>query len=161
MGRRSVKKEKSIYQLQREKRALTREAAADLLQTISPERLVRLENNPSAMRPEDVMELSAGYKAPELCSWYCKHDCAIGQVNARDVQLKDLTQVSLETLGALKNLNEIRDRLLEIVTDGAVTPEEYADFFGIQQNLEQIALAVDNLQLWIRDAQAAGRLPKN
>lgn len=156
MGRKSVKSDKSEYQKKREELELTREAASELMDTISPERLFRLEDNPSMIQPEDVLELSRGYRAPELCTYYCRHDCAIGAENSRDVTLKELPEIAIETLGALSRIEKIKGRLAEIAADGEITEDEYRDFTEIETTLEKIALSVDNLKLWIKNTKAKG-----
>ena len=44
MGRASTKENKNIYQKTREALRLTREAAGDLLESITPERIEKIEN---------------------------------------------------------------------------------------------------------------------
>ena len=156
MGRRSIKADKSVYQQKREELGLTRETAAERLVTISPERLVRLENEPGRMQPEDVLELSAGYQAPELMNWYCRHDCAIGRETGRDIELKPLAQIAVETLSAMNRMEEIRSALPQIALDGKITPDEYETFSRIEGTLEQLAVSVDSLKLWVRNAMAGG-----
>ena len=55
-------------------------------------------------------------------------------------------------------MNKEKDRLLEIVEDGMVTPDEYQDFYGIKKTLEKIALSVDTLQLWVDKSIAEGHM---
>ena len=43
MGKRSVKQNKTIYQLSREAAGLTREAASDLIGILSPDSIERIE----------------------------------------------------------------------------------------------------------------------
>lgn len=64
----------------------------------------------------------------------------------------------LETLNSLNRMNKEKDRLLEIVEDGRVTPDEYEDFFEIKKTLEKISLSVDTLQLWVDKAIADGNI---
>ncbi len=161
MGRRSIKSDKSVYQQKREELGYSREEASAQMATVSPERLERLENGRVIMQPEDVLELSKGYHAPELCTYYCSHDCPIGEVSGRDVRLKDLSQIAVETLGALGKVDSLQARLLEIVSDGKITPDEFSDFAMIEENLEKIALSIDSLKLWIRNQKANGKLPEN
>ena len=55
-------------------------------------------------------------------------------------------------------MSKEKDRLLEIVEDGRVTPDEYKDFFEIKKTLEKIALSVDTLQLWVDKSIADGHM---
>ena len=158
MGRRSTKANKSIYQVTREELGLTREKAAELIPGFSPERLEKMENGRTQVQPEDVMLLAEYYKTPSLCNYYCTNECPIGQVHALRTESKELGQIAVETLNALNQMNRNKDRLLEIVEDGQVGSDELQDFTEIKQILDKIALSVSNLQLWVNEQIAAGKM---
>ena len=158
MGRKSVKENKSIYQQTREELGLTREKAAELVPGFSPERLEKIENGRTQIQPGDVMLLAEYYKAPILCNDYCANECPIGQVHALRPESKELGQIAVETLNAVNRISKNRDRLLEIVEDGQVCSDEYADFLEIKATLDKIALSVSNLQLWVDEQIASGKL---
>lgn len=158
MGRISTKKDKSVYQLAREALSLTREKASDLIGFISPEKIEKIENNKVNIQPEDVMAMAECYKAPNLCNYYCSQECPIGQQYVPEIQAKELSQIAIETLNSLNKMNREKERLLEIVEDGKITPDEYADFKAIKQTLDKISLSVDTLQLWIDQMIADGNL---
>ena len=160
MGRKSTKENKSIYQLTREQLGLTREKAGELIPGFSPERIEKIENGRTQIQPEDAMLLAEYYKAPALCNHYCVNECPIGQVSAPRVESKELAQIAVETLNALNRMNRSKDRLLEIVEDGVVREDEYEDFVEIKDVLDRIALGVSNLQLWVNEQIAAGKLKK-
>ena len=50
MGKRSVKENKNIYQISRENRNLTRDAASELLVFLSPERIEKIETSVQLVR---------------------------------------------------------------------------------------------------------------
>lgn len=158
MGRKSNKEDKSVYQEYREKLNLTREKASELIGFISAAKLEKIENGKVSIQPEDVIAMAECYKAPELCNHYCSQECPIGQEYIPEIKVKDLTQIAVETLNSLNRLNREKDRLLEIVEDGQITPDEYRDFFKIKETLEKIALSVDTLQLWVDKAIAEGHM---
>ena len=158
MGRKSTKENKSIWQVTREELGLTREKAGDLIPGFSPERIEKIENGRTQIQPEDVMLLSEYYKAPALRNYYCTNECPIGQVHALRTESKELAQIAVETLNALNKLDRSKNRLLEIVEDGQVRADEYADFKEIKETLDKIALSVSNLQLWVDEQIAAGNL---
>ena len=64
----------------------------------------------------------------------------------------------METLNAVNRISKNRDRLLEIVEDGQVRTDEYADFVEIKANLDRIALSVSSLQLWVDEQIAIGKM---
>ncbi len=161
MGRKSTKEGKSIYQELREKNELTREKASEIIGFISAAKLEKIENEKVTVQPDDVIALADCYKAPELCNYYCSQECPIGQQYIPEIKVKDLAQIAIETLNYLNKMNKEKDRLLEIVEDGQVTPDEYNDFFEIKKTLEKISLSVDTLQLWVEKSIADGDMNYN
>ena len=55
MARKSTRENKNIYQRIREGLGLTREEASDLLVTMSPERIEKIENERSMPHPDEVL----------------------------------------------------------------------------------------------------------
>ena len=148
MARRSVKENKNIYQTTRENLNLTREEASELLVTISPERIEKIENERSLPYPDEVLTMSDKYKQPMLCNHYCANQCPIGQEYVPEIKLKDLSQIVLETIASLNAMQKKKERLIEITVDGHISEDEIADFVFIQKELEKISIAVETLQLW-------------
>ncbi|MCR5419525.1 MAG: helix-turn-helix transcriptional regulator [Lachnospiraceae bacterium] len=160
MGRASTKENKSIYQTTRENLKLTREKASEMLDFISPERIEKIENGKVKVQPDDVLALAECYKAPGLCNYYCSNECPIGQKYVPEIPVKDLAQITVETLNSLNKINKEKDRFLEIIEDGTITDDEIADFISIKNTLDKISLSVNTLQLWIDQAIADGNLEK-
>ena len=79
MGKRSVKENKNIYQISRENRNLTREAASEELVFISPERIEKIESGKVLPHPDEVLAMESGYRNPELCNWSNINQPAISQ----------------------------------------------------------------------------------
>lgn len=156
MGRGSTKENKNIYQLIRERLKLTREAASRLLESIPPERIEKIENERSRPYPDEVLTMANKYKQPDLCNYYCAHQCPIGQEYVPEVRIKDLSQIVLEMLASLNAMNRRKDRLIEITADGAITTDELEDFITIQEELERISVTVETLQLWAEKMLATG-----
>ena len=101
MGRKSTRENKTIYQKLREENDLTREKAAELLEFISEDRLERIENEKSEPAPEDVIRMAEVYKAPELCNYYCSHECPIGRKYVPPIEMTELPAIILETVASL------------------------------------------------------------
>ncbi|MDD5954011.1 MAG: helix-turn-helix transcriptional regulator [Firmicutes bacterium] len=148
MARKSTKENKNIYQRTREALNLTREEASELLVTMSPERIEKIENERSMPHADEVLLMSDTYRHPSLCNYYCANQCTIGQQYVPEVKIKDLSQIVLETLASLNAVQKKKDRLVEITVDGKITGDELADFVNIQNELERISIAVETLQLW-------------
>ena len=148
MARKSTRENKNIYQRTREGLDLTREQASELMVTMSPERIEKIENERSMPHPDEVLLMSDQYKQPALCNYYCANQCPIGAQYVPEIKIKDLSQIVLETIASLNAMQKKKDRLIEITVDGEITDDELEDFVQIQQELEKISVAVETLQLW-------------
>lgn len=156
MGKVSTKANKNIYHTTRESLGLTREKASELLESIPPERIERIENEKSLPHPEEVVIMADKYKTPHLCNYYCANQCPIGQKYVPEIKIKDLSQIVLEMLASLNSMNKQKDRLIEITADGKIDDEEVKDFIFIQEELERISITVETLQLWVEKMLATG-----
>ena len=156
MARASTKENKTIYHTTRENLGLTREKASELLESIPPERIERIENEKSLPHPEEVVIMADKYKTPHLCNYYCANQCPIGQKYVPEIKIKDLSQIVLEMLASLNSMNKQKDRLIEITADGKIDDEEVKDFIFIQEELQRISITVETLQLWVEKMLATG-----
>lgn len=156
MARASTKENKNIFQKTREGLQLSREAASELLESITPERIEKIENERSLPHPDEVLVMADKYKQPSLCNYYCANQCPIGQEYVPEIKLKDLSQIVLEMLASLNSMNRQKERLIEITVDGKITGDELEDFIFIQNELERISIAVETLQLWSERMIATG-----
>ena len=160
MARKSTRENKNIYQRTRESLDLTREEASDLLETMSPERIEKIESERSMPHPDEVLLMSDKYKQPTLCNYYCANECPIGAQYVPEVKIKDLSQIVLETIVSLNKMQKQKDRFIEITVDGEISEDELADFVHIQQELEKISVAVETLQLWCERMLDTGAIDK-
>ena len=158
MARVSTKENKNIYHKTRESLQLTREAASELLESITPERIEKIENERSLPHPDEVLVMAEKYKQPSLCNYYCANQCPIGQQYVPEVKIKDLSQIVLEMLASLNSMSKQKERLIEITVDGKITGDELEDFIYIQEELERISIAVETLQLWSERMLATGAI---
>ena len=158
MGRASVKENKTIYQQTREGLGLTREKAAQLLEGLTEDRIEKIENGRTMLRPEDVLIMAQGYRAPVLRNYYCAHECPIGRDHVAPVTLTDLPQIVLQMLASLGTLQKKRDVLIDITNDGQIQDEEIGDFVEIQAELDKMAMTVDALKLWSEQMLAEGKI---
>ncbi len=160
MPRKSVKENKTRYQLAREDAGLTREQAGELMEFVTESRIEKIESEKMQPSPEDVLAMSKAYKRPELCNYYCSRECPIGQENVPEITPKELSQIVLEMLSSLNTLTKERDRLIDISVDGKISDDELEDFARIRKELAQISLTVDTLQLWVNNTIAQGGIDK-
>ena len=158
MARASTKENKNIYHKTREALHLTRESASELLESISPERIEKIENERSLPHPDEVLLMAEKYKQPRLCNYYCAHQCPIGRQYVPEIEMKDLSQIVLEMLASRNSMSKQKERLIEITVDGKISGDELKDFIGIQEELEKISMAVEALQLWAEQMLATGAI---
>lgn len=158
MARVSTKENKNIYHRTREALQLSREAASELLESIPPERIEKIENERSLPHPDEVLTMAEKYKQPSLCNYYCANQCPIGQQYVPEIKIKDLSQIILEMLASLNSMNKRKERLIEITADGVISNDELEDFIYIQEELERISITVETLQLWSERMLATGAI---
>ena len=158
MPRASVKENKNIYFRKREELNLTRDQASELLQTIPPEKIEKIENERCEPQPYEVLTMAKKYGSPELCNYYCANQCPIGQQHVPSIKIKELSQIVIEMLASLNVISKQKDRLIEISVDGRINDDEMEDFIFIQQELEKISIAVETLQLWLERMLADGKI---
>ena len=156
MGRVSTKKDKNKYQLIREELGLSREKASELLETVMPERIEKIESEKVLPHPDEVLTMAEKYKRPSLCNYYCSRQCPIGQQYVPEIEIKELSSIVLEMLASLNSVNKKKDRLIEITADGKIDNDEIDDFIYIQEELERISITVETLQLWAERMLANG-----
>ena len=149
MGRRSVKENKTMYQMCREAAGLTREAAAELTY-IGEDRIRRIENG-SRPVPREVELMAKAYQVSSLCNHYCTHECELGKDRVPMVKSKSLPEITLEMLAILNKLSNEKERLIEIAYDGEITDDETEDFRALQEKLSAMAAIIASLQLWVDD----------
>lgn len=157
MGKKSVRENKNIYQTSRELAGFTRSAASEALVYISESRLEKIEYETAAPHPEEVISMAECYKNPSLCNYYCSHECPIGQQYVPEVKIKSLSQITLEILANLNDLEAAKARLVEITVDGKISENEMQDFLRIQDTLSKLSLTADTLKLWVDQAVCSGK----
>ena len=150
MGRKSTKENKNIYHLKREEMGLSREAASEAL-CINVDRIESIENDSNVLpRPDEILRMSDVYQYPNLCNYYCSHDCEIGKQYVPEISNNDnLFQIIVKTVDSINKVDDQKDRLLEIIADGIISDDEINDFVFIQDLLENVSINVEALQLWL------------
>lgn len=149
MGKKSVKENKNVYQLSREAKGLSREAAGEEMVFVSADRIERIESGRSAPHPDEVLEMERCYRNPELSNYYCTHECPIGMKYEPEARLRELPHTAMELLAALGALEEEKGRLIAIAADGAVDEGERAAFGEIREKLTRLETAIRALRIWI------------
>ena len=152
MGKKYTKENKTIYQIFREEQNLTRDKASELMEFISPDRIEKIESEKSLPHPDEILVMADAYKMPELCNYFCSHECPIGQKYIPEIKAKDLSQIVLELLSGLNAISKEKDRMVDISVDGEITEDEYEDFKRIRNQLNSISTPA---WMWISPPSAA------
>lgn len=158
MGKKSVKNNKNIYQQIREELGLTREQASEILEVISESKLVKIEDETTLPRPEDILIIAEKYKRPELLNYFCANECPIGQKHVPEIKLNNLAQVTMGLLASFNNIRNYQNRLIEITADGEISDDEADDFGRIQSILRAMSISISEIQLWVDNAKARGHI---
>lgn len=161
MGRVSTKEDKTKYQICREAMGLSREKASELLESIPPERIEKIENEKVIAHPEEILIMAEKYKAPHLCNYYCTNDCEIGEQIIPKIEIKGLSSIILEMVSSLNSIKEKQESLIEITADGKIEDSEIEEFVNIEKSLERISATVESLKLWADLMIANGRININ
>ena len=149
MGKRSVKENKTVYQMIREELGLSRQAAADLLVFINEDRIIRIENG-SRPKPDEITIMAEKYQAPQLLNYYCANECELGQEYVPQIEIKELPKITLEMLAVMNRLQKEKDRLIEITYDGEITEDELPDFVAFEKQLDDMSAVIASLKLWVQ-----------
>lgn len=151
MGKRSVRENKNIYQLAREAAGLTREAASEKMLFVTDDRIEKIESERSLPHPDEIIAMADCYRTPKLLNLYCTSVCPIGAKTQQEIPEDDLGHIVLALLNDLNHLEDKKDRLIEIASDGIVHEDEADDFECIRKLLQSIALRADMLNLWMQN----------
>lgn len=154
----SNKENKNAYFRKREDLGLTRDQASELLESIPPERIEKIENERVDPHPEEILIMAKKYKAPDLCNYYCSNQCPIGLQYVPEVKMQELSQIVLKLVDSLNDVQDQQKRLIRITADGYIDEDEIEDFVDIQERLEGISIAVESLQLWSEQMIAKGAI---
>ena len=149
MGKQSTRENKTIYQLYREAQGLTREKASEKMVGISASRIEKIEYEVQEPTPYDVVQMADCYKRPDLCNYFCSHRCEIGDRYVPEIEISELSNIILETIASLNEINPLTGRLIQIARDGKITDDEIKDFAFISKKLDEVSLAIDALNLWV------------
>lgn len=129
-------------------RLSSREGAAERL-GMSASSVADAELGLTKFMPVDKAVLMAdAYNAPHLLNHYCLNECPIGCRRPLSDEDLDIDRVTVRVLKNLKvsQLNDIKDKLLDIAEDGVITEDEKPDFKAVMEYLNELARALSELQ---------------
>ena len=129
-------------------RLSSREGAAERL-GMSASSLADAELGLTKFMPVDKAVLMAdAYNAPHLLNYYCLNECPIGCRRPLSDEDLDIDRVPVRVLKNLKvsQLNEIKDKLLDIAEDGVISDDEKPELKQVMEYLNELAKALSELQ---------------
>lgn len=118
------------------------------MEGMTPSRIEKIENGKEPT-PYDIMQMADCYKRPDLCNYYCSHQCAIGDRYVPRIEVTDLPNIIIETIASLNDITPLTSKLIQIARDGQITDDEIPEFAQISNKLDEISPAIDALNLWI------------
>ena len=146
----------NMYREVRDKLGLTRDQANELLETIEPGKLERIESEKQLPSPDDVMIMADKYGEPNIRNYYCANQCPMGQHYVPRIKFIDLEKTVLKLIASLNSMHAKQDKLIEIAEDGKISDDEMRDFISIQKELEKVSLAVSAMEVWTEKMMSSG-----
>ena len=132
-----------------DERLYSREGAAEML-GMSVSAVADAELGTSKVMPVDKAVLMADlYKAPQLINYYCLNECPIGCRHAISDKVENIDRVTVKLLRSMKvdELEEIKDKLLDIAEDGVITDDEKPDIKEVVDYLSNLSEIVSELKI--------------
>lgn len=140
-----ARKEAAIYN----EKLFSREGAAELL-GISVSTLADYELGNTKVVPVDKVVLMADlYNYPELKYKYCKCECPIGRQMPLATEVKGIEGITLRMIQQFdsKELEEMKDSLVDIAADGIISDEEKPKVESILRKLYDMAVVINEMKL--------------
>ena len=140
-------------------RLYSREGAAEML-GMSVSSLADAELGTQKCMPVDKAVLMADlYNAPQMLNYYCLHECPIGCRHSISEQVSDLDRVTVKLFKNLrvKDLEALKDKLLDIAEDGVISEDEMPEMQDIIGYLDSLAKTVSELKITCEIAKNGGR----
>lgn len=100
------------------------------------------------MPVDKAVQMADAYNAPHLLNYYCLNECPIGCRRPLSDENPDIDRVTVRLLKNLKvsQLNDIKDKLLDIAEDGVITDDEKPELREVMEYLNELAKVLSELQ---------------
>lgn len=130
-------------------RLFNRDFAAEQL-GIASYTLGEYERGVTKVVPIDKVVLMADlYNKPELVTNYCRHECPVHGFLPLATEDKGIQGIALRLLRGLDedDLEEMKDKLIDIAEDGKITEDEVPELKKIINQLNHIAKVISELKI--------------
>lgn len=132
-----------------DERLLSREGAAERL-GMSVSAVADAELGLTKCMPVDKAVLMADlYKAPHLLNHYCLNECPIGCRHSLSEEVHGIDRVTVKLLKSLRveDLEQVKNKLIDIAEDGKIDEDEKTDFKDILDYLNKLSKTVSELKI--------------
>lgn len=126
----------------------SRAGAAEAL-NMSEDAVRAVEKNLNKCMPVETAVLMADlYNAPQLLPYYCQHECPIGRTMPLSCEDLDIDRVTVKLLKNLRvsDLEEVKEKLIDIAEDGKITDDEKPEMKNILSYLDDLAKTLSELR---------------
>lgn len=130
----------NIYQSARISKGITQEKAAELV-TVSVESIRAYESGSRIPPDEVVVRMIEVYDAQFLAIQHLRTKSEIARSILPDFEQKELPEAILRILKEVGDFVKRRDELIEIGSDGVISPDERVQFDEIMKELDDIVQA--------------------
>ena len=129
-------------------RLSSREGAAEEL-GMDRSRLAKIELDIINPYPEEVKMMAKVYHAPELVNYFCREACPLG-CDIPKIDVGDLDRITVRAVSVFRKLDETRDILIDVASDGRVHQEEVEKMEDVLSVLKSLEGVAQSLRLWAK-----------
>lgn len=125
---------------------------------ISRRRLEEIETGKREPYTDELLIMAEAYDAPYLVEHYCNHICKIGQkFGCKYVENKgDAYKATVMFIKSLKEAEQAKENILEILSDGEVTPDEINMLDEAISKLNETMTDIINLKIALEKEKIKG-----
>ena len=125
---------------------------------ISRRRLEEIETGKREPYTDELLIMAEAYDAPYLVEHYCNHICKIGQkFGCKYVEHKgDVYKATVMFIKSLKEAKQAKENILEILSDGEVTPDEINMLDEAISKLNETMTDIINLKIALEKEKIKG-----
>lgn len=127
---------------------------------ISNRRLEEIETGKREPYTDEIMIMAEAYDAPYLIEHYCNHICRIGQKFGckYTVNKSDAYKATVMFVHSLKEAEQAKERILEILSDGEITLDEISMLDASISKLNETMSDIINLKIALEKEKIKGGL---
>lgn len=134
-----------MYKIARNEAGMSMEEASFKLH-IGRRTLSNYENGLSPVPNEIVFKMALVYKKPELLVDHCAKNCPIGQITAQTLHKRNMSVSVLGFLKEFEDVSKLKNRLIEIASDGELDDTEIPDFMNFLREVRKLKKAIGEIE---------------